>query len=135
MESNGQCRSGARRIQEHARVAHCLYKVAIKKRQKNARTPKPGGNSTATVTREASWSARSPLALLVCLVMVLAMPALHGDTNPEPRVIDLPTVLRLARGRSLDIKIAAEQVKEAKANRDSAVFRFFPWLEPGAGYK
>jgi outer membrane protein TolC len=48
--------------------------------------------------------------------------------------IDLPTALRLANARSLDVQIARERLKEAKANHDSAVEQFFPAVTPGIGY-
>jgi len=49
--------------------------------------------------------------------------------------IDLPTVLRLANAQNLDVKIARERLTEAKANHDSAVEQFFPWISPGAAYR
>jgi len=49
--------------------------------------------------------------------------------------IDLPTALRLANARNLDIQIARERLKEAKANHESAVEQFFPWILPGAVYR
>ncbi len=49
-------------------------------------------------------------------------------------LIDLPTVLRLAGARSLDVQIARERLNEAKANRRSAVEQFLPWLSPGVAY-
>ena len=50
-------------------------------------------------------------------------------------LIDLPTVLRLANAQNLDIQIARERLNEAKANRDSAVEQFFPWISPGIAYR
>ena len=49
--------------------------------------------------------------------------------------IDLPTVLRLVSARNLDVQIARARLAEARANHDSAVERFFPWVTPGFGYK
>src|SRR5438876_12334848 len=49
--------------------------------------------------------------------------------------IDLPTALRLANAQNLDIQIARERLKEAKANHQSAVEQFFPWISPGAAYR
>jgi outer membrane protein TolC len=46
----------------------------------------------------------------------------------------LATALRLAGAQNLDIQIAREHLKEAAANRDSAVEQFFPWLAPGVTY-
>ena len=49
--------------------------------------------------------------------------------------IDLPTALRLANAQNLDIQIARERLNEAKANHESAVELFLPWLSPGAAYR
>jgi outer membrane protein TolC len=49
--------------------------------------------------------------------------------------IDLPTALRLANAQNLDIQIARERLKEAKASHESAVELFFPWISPGAVYR
>jgi len=50
-------------------------------------------------------------------------------------LIDLPSALKLAGARSLDVKIAQEKLFEAKANRESAQWQFFPWLAPGLSYR
>ena len=49
--------------------------------------------------------------------------------------IDLPTALRLADAQNLDIQIAREKLREAKANHESAVELFLPWISPGAAYR
>jgi len=49
--------------------------------------------------------------------------------------IDLSTTLRLANAQNLDIQIARQKLNEAKANRDSAIWQFFPWLSPGISYR
>ena len=48
--------------------------------------------------------------------------------------IDLPTVLRLAGARNLDIQIAREGLNEARANRQTALEHFIPSLSPGIAY-
>jgi outer membrane protein TolC len=48
--------------------------------------------------------------------------------------IDLPSALKLAGAQNLDIKISRERLKEAEANRTSALEKFFPWLAPGVYY-
>jgi len=48
--------------------------------------------------------------------------------------IDLPTVLRLAGARNLDVQIASQRLDEARANRSSALEQFFPSLSPGVTY-
>src|SRR5258707_553589 len=50
-------------------------------------------------------------------------------------LIDLPSALKLAGARSLDVKIAHEKLSEAKANRESAQWAFLPWLSPGLSYR
>jgi outer membrane protein TolC len=49
--------------------------------------------------------------------------------------IDLPTALRLAGAQNLDVQIARERLREAEAQRDAAVYNFFPWVTPGVGYR
>ncbi len=58
-----------------------------------------------------------------------------SDATNNVYPIDLPTALRLANARNLDIQIARERLKEAKANHESAVEQFFPWILPGAVYR
>ncbi|HZL43296.1 MAG TPA: TolC family protein, partial [Verrucomicrobiae bacterium] len=55
-----------------------------------------------------------------------------GMTNQS--LIDLPTALRLAGAQNLDIQIARERLNEARANHDSALEQFFPWISPGITY-
>src|SRR6059036_962777 len=62
-----------------------------------------------------------------------ASPSVATTNNLYP--IDLPTALRLANAQNLDIQIARERLKEAKANHESAVELFFPWISPGAIYR
>src|SRR5260370_35618506 len=57
-----------------------------------------------------------------------------ANTN-KSYAIDLPTVLRLADAQNLDIQIARERLKEAKANQEGATEQFFPWVSPGAAYR
>src|SRR5690242_7872308 len=56
------------------------------------------------------------------------------STNDSVYPIDLPTALRLVGARNLDIQIARERFNEARANRESAVEQFFPWIAPGVSY-
>jgi outer membrane protein TolC len=51
------------------------------------------------------------------------------------QLIDLPNALQLAGARNLDIQIAREKLAEAKANRESSVWQFFPSVMPGVGYR
>ncbi|MBI3416556.1 MAG: TolC family protein [Verrucomicrobia bacterium] len=47
----------------------------------------------------------------------------------------MPTALQLAGAQNLDVQIARERVKEAKAQHEEARLQFFPWIAPGIGYK
>ena len=49
--------------------------------------------------------------------------------------LDLPTALKLAGAQNLDIQIARERLAEARANHDSALAQFFPWISPGITYR
>src|SRR5215813_8745195 len=49
--------------------------------------------------------------------------------------IDLPTVLRLAHARNLDIQIAQERLAEAQANQEEAIWQALPWVSPGINYR
>lgn len=55
------------------------------------------------------------------------------DTN-QVHPVDLPTVLRLAGAQNLEIQMARERLREAEAQRSSALERFFPWIAPGVTY-
>ena len=49
--------------------------------------------------------------------------------------IDLPSALRLAGARNLDVQLAREKLAEAYAAEESAIERFFPWVAPGITYR
>lgn len=57
-----------------------------------------------------------------------------GQETNQPSPIDLPTALRLAGARNLEIQIARERLRQAEAERTSAIERFFPWIAPGITY-
>jgi len=57
-------------------------------------------------------------------------PGTPGSTYP----IDLPSTLRLAGGRNLDVQLARTVVDEAHANYTSAIQGFLPSLIPSASY-
>lgn len=58
-----------------------------------------------------------------------AVGCLHAE------IIDLPTVLRLAGAQNLEVQLAAEKAKEARAVEQGTLWAFFPWIEPGVGYR
>lgn len=77
-------------------------------------------------------------AALLCLVpAAIAQPALvsTNKTGTDVFLIDLPTALRLAGAQNLDVRIAQERLAEAKANHQSALLQFFPWVIAGVAYR
>ena len=72
-----------------------------------------------------------PCALLICC----AVADLPAATNQEVHSIDLPTALQLAGAQNLDLQIARQRLTEAKANRATSVWQFFPALTAGVGYR
>jgi outer membrane protein TolC len=84
-------------------------------------------------------------AAALCALALLTRPAttlgaqLPGSpssvTTNGVYLIDLPMALRLANAQNLDVQIARERLNEAKANHESAVQLFFPWISPAAAYR
>jgi outer membrane protein TolC len=68
-------------------------------------------------------------ALTLCVGVARAQ-----TTNVTGSPIDLPTVLRLAGARNLDVQIAREGLNQAQANRQIALEQFSPSLTPGLTY-
>jgi outer membrane protein TolC len=69
------------------------------------------------------------------VLIALHLGAAQAQTNaPLPYSIDLPATLRLAGAQNLDVQLAAERLNEARANRQSALEQFFPWIAPGVAY-
>jgi len=58
-----------------------------------------------------------------------------APVQPTTQPIDLATALRLAGAQNLDVQIARERVREAKAQHEQARQQFFPWVAPSIGYK
>ena len=73
------------------------------------------------------------LALAFATISSLQLGGAESEAKPEP--IDLPTALKLAGARSLDVQIARERLAEAKANHSGALARFFPWIAPSVSYQ
>lgn len=70
-------------------------------------------------------------ALFACRVAVAG----EAERTQKTFVIDLPTALRLAGARNLDVKIARERLAEARGARESALEKFFPSAAPGITYR
>src|SRR5258708_3960196 len=62
------------------------------------------------------------------------LPPATGSTNTL-QIIDLPSALRLAGAQNLDVQIARARLDEARANHESALEQFFPWLSAGGAYR
>jgi outer membrane protein TolC len=60
------------------------------------------------------------------LLLVLGAGGRAADSQP----IDLPTALRLAGAKSIEVELAREKVNEAQAAHDVARSRFLPFLTP-----
>jgi len=94
--------------------------------------------------RFASHNRRVPIAIVLAVASITRLgPASQGFAETVPAIanqtndylIDLPSALQLAGARNLDVQIARQKLAEARANHESAVLRFFPWLAVGATYR
>ncbi len=87
------------------------------------------------LARRASWYV---CGVAICISLPLHAQGLASSTDSKTNnayLIDLPTALRLANAQNLDIQIAQQRLKEAKANHESAVQLFLPSISPGAAYR
>jgi len=75
------------------------------------------------------------VAVLLFPQWVTVAAAEDASGRAPVEVIDLPTTLRLAGAQNLDVEIARQRLAEARANYESALWQFFPWLSPGIGYR
>ena len=71
---------------------------------------------------------------LVCTVSGAQESAQQPPGAPSTYPIDLPTTLRLAGARNLDVQLARTVVDEAHANYTSAIEGFLPTVVPAANY-
>ncbi|HWH70159.1 MAG TPA: TolC family protein, partial [Candidatus Sulfotelmatobacter sp.] len=85
----------------------------------------------AASSRPFQWA--RVIYLLGTLALALCV-ARAQPTNQTAYPIDLPAALRLAGAQNLEVQIARERLKEAEANRTSALEQFFPWVAPGISY-
>ena len=74
------------------------------------------------------------LAALLLPIGALSAQTEHRSTN-EIYLIDLPSALQLAGAQNLDVQIARQRLAEAKANYESSLWQFFPWISPGLSYR
>src|SRR5437870_12360067 len=61
--------------------------------------------------------------------------AAEANGRAESLTIDLPTALRLAGARNIDIQLAREKLAEAHAEEERSIECFFPWIAPGVTYR
>jgi outer membrane protein TolC len=78
---------------------------------------------------------KAALFLIVIVLLTLNNRVDGQPLNSAPQPIDLPTALRLAGAQNLDVQIARERTRVARANRQSTVAQFFPWITAGAVYR
>src|ERR1051325_10617799 len=87
---------------------------------------------------------RSTEFFWLCAIVAISLGPGNAQTSEEksssqiqsnPSKIDLPTALRLAGAQNLDIQIARQRLAEAKANHETVLWQFFPWVAPGVSYR
>ena len=78
---------------------------------------------------------KNPQPFLIAIFLLILILPVSAGTNGTPHQIDLSTALRLAGAQNLDVNIAQAKLAEAKANHQSAVSQFFPWVAPGITYR
>lgn len=75
-----------------------------------------------------AWLCLAPASL------VQSADSAMNETGINVYLIDLPTALRLAGAQNLDVQLAREKLAEARALNESAMLRFYPWLNVGVSY-
>ena len=71
----------------------------------------------------------------MAVVLFTALTANASESHSSKTVvIDLPSALRLAGARNLDIQLARQKLAEAYATQESALEKFFPHVDLGATY-
>lgn len=112
----------------------CEFRIAIGQRSADSHV-----RALVQVARNSrTWlSAILAAALLWFAPGSFAQPALVSTNEIRTNVylIDLPTALQLAGAQNLDVQIARERLAEAKANNESALLQFFPWVSAGVAYR
>src|SRR5207244_13209047 len=78
---------------------------------------------------------RAYFVVEILAVLVRFAAVAEPNERAELLTIDLPSALRLAGARNLDVQLAREKVAEAYAAQESAIERFFPWVAPGITYR
>jgi outer membrane protein TolC len=78
---------------------------------------------------------RAGFAFLIFAALVSFAGAAESNRTAQVLTIDLPSALRLAGARNIDIQLAREKFAEAQGAEESAIERFFPWVGPGVTYR
>ena len=69
------------------------------------------------------------------LLLATSLSAGAAEEASDIYIVDLPTTLRLAGARNIDIQLAREKLAEARATQESAIEKFFPSAAPGITYR
>lgn len=77
----------------------------------------------------------SHFASAAALVITVNLAARAADDASKIYIVNLPTTLRLAGARNIDIQLAREKLAEARASQESAIEKFFPAAAPGITYR
>jgi outer membrane protein TolC len=95
------------------------------------------GKSTRGRVRSPAPALCLGVSLVFVATMALQVVAAAADLNSQAKIltIDLPSALRLAGARNLDVQLAREKLAETYAAEESAIERFFPWVAPGLTYR
>jgi len=75
------------------------------------------------------------VASAAALLFAVSLTAHAVEDASDAYIIDLPTTLRLAGARNIDIQLAREKLAEARATQESAIEKFFPSAAPGITYR
>src|SRR5690348_7256993 len=78
---------------------------------------------------------RAGFAFLIFAALVSFAGAAESNRTAQVLTIDLPSALRLAGARNIDIQLACEKFAEAQGAEESAIERFFPWVGPDVTYR
>jgi len=104
--------------------------------KQNLNDGQPGKRASAGKKMTQLHAAKCVAAIWLLIVNVSAAAGEKSTTNNGGNYrIDLPTVLRLAHARNLDIQIARERLSEAQANQEAALWQALPWVSPGVAYR
>src|SRR5437764_15288128 len=75
------------------------------------------------------------VASAAALLLAANLSARAAEEAAEIYIVDLPTTLRLAGARNIDIQLAREKLAEARATQESGIEKFFPSAAPGITYR